>query len=57
MWGYNNYANTALTNELISDLWIQQNIPGGLNSKLFQNLIKTLILINRICFLTFRSSW
>ena len=35
MWGggYNNYG--ALQNELASDLWIQRNIPGGLNSKVF----------------------
>ena len=33
-YGYNNgAANRAITNELVSDLWIQQNIPGGLNSK------------------------
>jgi len=35
MYGYNNYRNNqAITNELISDLWIQQNVPGGLNSPL-----------------------
>ncbi len=39
MWGYNNYANAAITNELISDLWIQQNVPGGLNSKLIEILL------------------
>ncbi|CAF1425027.1 unnamed protein product [Adineta ricciae] len=32
MYGYNNYRNPALTNELISDLWIEQNVPGGLDS-------------------------
>lgn len=34
-YGYNNLANQAITNELVSDLWIQRNIPGGLNSKFF----------------------
>ncbi len=39
MWGYNNNnSNPALTNELVSDLWIQRNIPGGLDSKLFEIL-------------------
>ncbi|CAF1409477.1 unnamed protein product [Adineta ricciae] len=32
MYGYSNYRNPALTNELISDLWIEQNVPGGLDS-------------------------
>jgi hypothetical protein len=35
MWTYNNYATrAAIQNELLSDLWIEQNIPGGLDSKL-----------------------
>jgi hypothetical protein len=34
MWGYNNLANrAAIQNELLSDLWIERNVPGGLNSK------------------------
>jgi hypothetical protein len=36
MYGYNNLANQAITNELRSDLWIQQNVPGGLNSKFIE---------------------
>ena len=33
MWGngYGNYG--AMQNELASDMWIQQNVPGGLNGK------------------------
>jgi hypothetical protein len=34
MWNANNPASRAIQNELVSDLWIQQNVPGGLNSKL-----------------------
>lgn len=37
-YGYNNFANQAITNELVTDLWIQRNIPGGLNSKLIEIL-------------------
>lgn len=33
MYGYNPYANPAVINELKSDLWIERNVPGGLNSK------------------------
>ncbi len=32
MWnGYN--AQRAVQRELASDMWIQRNVPGGLNSK------------------------
>ena len=32
MW--NNYnAQQAMQREIQSDMWIQQNVPGGLNSK------------------------
>ncbi|CAF1500597.1 unnamed protein product [Adineta ricciae] len=34
MYGYNPYRNPAVMNELLSDLWIEQNVPGGLNSPL-----------------------
>jgi hypothetical protein len=37
MSGYNTYGNPAVINELLSDLWIEQNVPGGLNSKLINN--------------------
>ena len=33
MYGLNAYRNPAVMNELLSDLWIEQNVPGGLNSK------------------------
>jgi hypothetical protein len=36
MYGYNNMANQAITNELMSDLWIQTHVPGGLNSKFIE---------------------
>ena len=29
-----NPASIAIQNELLSDLWIEQNVVGGLNSKL-----------------------
>ena len=31
MYGYNPYG--AASRELASDMWIQRNVPGGLNSK------------------------
>ncbi len=36
MYGYNNY-NAYANQELQSDMWIQRNIPGGLNSKSSEN--------------------
>ena len=41
MYGYNPYLNR----ELQSDMWIQRNIPGGLNSKLNKREISRNILI------------
>ncbi|CAF1425022.1 unnamed protein product [Adineta ricciae] len=38
MYGLNAYRNPAVMNELLSDLWIEQNVPGGLNSPLGQAL-------------------
>ncbi|UJR20279.1 hypothetical protein I4U23_023410 [Adineta vaga] len=38
MFGYNAYRNPAVINELVSDLWIEQNVPGGLSSPLGQAL-------------------
>lgn len=32
MWG--GYNSQAMQREYQSDLWIQRNVPGGLNSKL-----------------------
>lgn len=51
MWGYPNngygmgmtMARGRAANELRSDLWIQQNVPGGLNSISFFRLMKSLI--------------
>ncbi len=42
-YGFNNPANQAIRNELVTDLWIQQNIPGGLNSKLIEILFSLVI--------------
>ncbi|CAF1096916.1 unnamed protein product [Adineta steineri] len=38
MAGYNPYRNQAVMNELKSDIWIEQNIPGGLNSPVGRQL-------------------
>ncbi|UJR20197.1 hypothetical protein I4U23_023329 [Adineta vaga] len=38
MYGLNAYRNPAVINELLSDLWIEQNVPGGLSSPLGQTL-------------------
>jgi hypothetical protein len=34
MWSAHNNAQRAMQREYQSDLWIQQNVPGGLNSKI-----------------------
>jgi hypothetical protein len=34
-----NAASIARQNELISDLWIEQNVVGGLNSKLNNDFV------------------
>ncbi len=34
MWNINTAASIARQNELMSDLFIEQNVVGGLNSKL-----------------------
>ncbi len=47
MWTYNNYATrAAIQNELLSDLWIEQNIPGGLDSKLINIWLNVFIDYN-----------
>jgi hypothetical protein len=33
MYGYNPYGQAAAQREMASDMWIQRNVPGGLNSK------------------------
>ncbi len=32
-------GNPAVLRELASDMWIERNVPGGLNSKFNDNLI------------------
>ncbi len=40
MWTYNNYATrAAIQNESLSDLWNEQNVPGGLNI-FIDNIVK-----------------
>jgi hypothetical protein len=42
MYGYNNY-NAYANQELQSDMWIQRNVPGGLNSKSIENCFQNLL--------------
>lgn len=52
MFGYG-YYNQGMANEMASDLWIQRNIPGGLNSKLFHLNFSSEMEI----MIHFRSTW
>lgn len=38
MWGYNNFGGGARMSEMQSDMWIQRNVPGGVNSALGERM-------------------
>lgn len=46
MWGGHN-AQQRRQGEYLSDLWIQQNVPGGLNSKSISPSINSIVVHNR----------
>lgn len=45
MWGGHN-AQQRRQGEYLSDLWIQQNVPGGLNSKSISPSIRSIVVHN-----------